>query len=632
MKQKTRWLALLLAVVMAASLCGCGSKASTGDQSVSDNYTQDSAALTLDNTKWNYDTNNDVYWQIGVQYCAAPQNTTYETMGIYVPGAYMTGTENSDGTYTCTVNADGSAGSYTAATAPIVIPVNTPGYAASAAPTEYSYSSEIASCLEAGFIYVQPGIRGRITSMGGSQTTETSASSDDTASGGAPWGVADIKAAIRYYRFNADSLPGSTDSIFSFGMSGGGAQSALVGATGDSELYTPYLETIGAAMTDADGNALSDAVCGSMCWCPITSLDYADEAYEWNMGQFASSDARADDSFGSQLSQDMAAAFADYINALGLKDGDTALTLEKSDSGIYQSGSYYDYILSVINTSLNNFLSDTTFPYTETSTASYPGGNNGTFGRDGTSGTNNGSAQMPTSGQMPTGGQMPDGAAAQSNDSASSGTTYETAQDYIDSLNSDGEWITYDSATNTAKVASVEAFVEHCKNASKSIGAFDEIDRGQGENSLFGDGVTTSLHFDATLAALLKDNADAYAKYSDWDASYVTDYASDLAETDSLGTSMQTRLNMYNPMYYLSGYYDGYQSSTVAKYWRIRTGIDQSDTALTVETNLALALQNDSTVSSVDFATVWGQGHTMAERSGNSTTNFIAWVNECLAH
>jgi hypothetical protein len=31
------------------------------------------------------------------------------------------------------------------------------------------------------------------------------------------------------------------DSIFTFGMSGGGAQSALVGATGDSELYTPYL-------------------------------------------------------------------------------------------------------------------------------------------------------------------------------------------------------------------------------------------------------------------------------------------------------------------------------------------------------------------------------------------------------
>ena len=37
---------------------------------------------------------------------------------------------------------------------------------------------------------------------------------------------------------------------------------------------------------------------------------------------------------------------------------------------------------------------------------------------------------------------------------------------------------------------------------------------------------------------------------------------------------------MYNPLYYLSGYYGGYQKSTVADYWRIRTGIAQSDTSL----------------------------------------------------
>ena len=48
---------------------------------------------------------------------------------------------------------------------------------------------------------------------------------------------------------------------------------------------------------------------------------------------------------------------------------------------------------------------------------------------------------------------------------------------------------------------------------------------------------------------------------------------------------------MYNPLYYLSGYYGGYQKSTVADYWRIRTGIAQSDTSLTTEVNLALALK-----------------------------------------
>jgi hypothetical protein len=78
----------------------------------------------------------------------------------------------------------------------------------------------------------------------------------------------------------------------------------------------------------------------------------------------------------------------------------------------------------------------------------------------------------------------------------------------------------------------------------------------------------------------------------------------------------------------LNDYYDGYQTANVAQYWRIRTGIDQGDTALTTEVNLALALENYG--RDVDFETVWGLGHTMAERTGTSTENFIQWVNECL--
>ena len=47
--------------------------------------------------------------------------------------------------------------------------------------------------------------------------------------------------------------------------------------------------------------------------------------------------------------------------------------------------------------------------------------------------------------------------------------------------------------------------------------------------------------------------------------------------------------------------------------------------------NFALADKNYSSDTNVDFETVWGQGHTMAERSGDSTSNFITWVNECIA-
>ena len=604
--------------------------------------TTSAATLAFDNSAWNYDAENDVYWQIGVQYVANPETTEYETLGIYVPGAYLTAKANDDGTYTVTPNEQGAINGFTAATAPIVLPVNTPGYSASAAPTEYSYD-ELSSYLSAGFIYVSPGARGRANGY------------DDAGnllySGGAPWGVTDFKAAIRYIRYNQGVLPGDADQLFVFGMSGGGAQSSLIGATGDSELYYPYLEAIGAAMVDADGQPISDAVAGVMAWCPITSLDTANEAYEWNMGQYSTTDTRAESTWTFALSQDLATAYAEYINQLGIQDENgNVLVLEASESGVYAAGSYYDYLVQTVEESLNNFLVDTTFPYTEST-----GGGFGAPGGGMRGGT-------PPTGEMPGGdapvadaitdtttvteagaetgteavtetGAITDTATVTETDSAftsasTSATTYQTAQEYIDALNADGEWVTYDAATNTAAITSLAGFVNSEKNPSKSVGAFDDLNRSQGENDLFGNDASDSLHFDATMAALLAENLDTYAQYADWDAAYVEAYATDLQALDKLGNSIESRVNMYNPMYYLLPYYAGYQTADVATHWRINTGIMQGDTATTVEMNLALALENYDGVEDVEFTTVWGQGHTTAERTGDSTSNFIAWVTE----
>lgn len=602
------------------------------------NYDQDTDSLTIDNSKWQYDSDNNVYYQIGISYCSDPGSTEYETLSIYVPGDYMTGTDNGDGTYTCTINTSGTVGDYTAETAPVVFPVNTPGYVAQTPATEYSYDG-LSDYLDAGFIYVFAGMRGRANEYDDDGTL--------VSSGGIPWGMTDLKAAIRYFRLNASSLPGDSDAVYTFGMSGGGAQSALAGATGDSSLYYDYLEDIGAAMYDADGNYISDATLGSMDWCPITSLDEADEAYEWNMGQFSDDGVRSDDSWTSALSDDMAEQFATYINDLGLTDEDgNVLTLEESDDGIYQAGSYYDYLMGVVETSLNNFLSDTTFPYTESTAFNASGdfGGGGDTGDAGNGITGSGDETTTTdetaettemtgdapSGDAPT-GDAPTGGAPGGDTSTSEAATYDTVQDYIDSLNSDGDWVTYDADTNTATITSLEDFVTHCKEATKDVGAFDETDKAQGENELFGTADSDYLHFDSIIANLMEENEETYATYSDWDSTILDSYEADLQETDELGTDMQTRMDMYNPMYYLDDYYDGYNTSNVATYWRIRTGIDQSDTALTTETNLALALESNDSVSSVDFATVWGLGHTMAERTGDSTTNFIEWVNECMA-
>lgn len=605
-KNLTILLAVILILVLAVNegLPGLAASAEGSDNSVD---TETAAGLAkIDNTKWQYNIDDDVFYQIGIATCETPADASYETLAIFVPGAYMDATNNGDGTYTCEINESEQVGNYTATTAPIVMPINTPGYSAMAPLTEYS---DFTDFTNEGFVYVHAGCRGR--------------------DAGAPAGVTDLKAAVRYLRYTDEGIPGDAESIFTFGMSGGGAQSALMGATGDSELYDAYLDEIGAV------SGYSDAVLGSMCWCPITNLDTANEAYEWMMGVTRSELTKEE----QEISDRLAEAFAAYINEAGFQAPDgTVLSLEESDEGIYQAGSYYEYMKAVIEDSLNNFLSDVEFPYDASSSSSGRGGMGGFGGGRPPFGNGQRPERMdaPEQGGMPENGEIPDGELADAEPSfedideitrneTSTGLTlsgtYETAQDYIDALNANGEWVSYDEKSNTATITSIEDFVLAFKSASKNLGAFDQLDGGQGENTLFGYGDGEGAHFDAILADIL----------SELESSYAADYAEDLARTDAVGNTVQTRLNMYTPLYYLLESSEGWQTSTVAKYWRIRTGIAQSDCALSTEMNLALALENYEGVEGVDFETVWGAGHTQAERSGNSTENFIAWVNECMS-
>ena len=159
--EKRKWAALYMAGVLAVSMSACGNAQSEGstdqsevtessaDTSVSSaesgtDYaegtstaaeTADSAAAAetgtspeqIDMTKWEYNADDDVYYQVGISYCSDPADASYETLAVFVPGVYMTGTENGDGTYTCELNADGEVNGYTASTAPVVMPINTPG-------------------------------------------------------------------------------------------------------------------------------------------------------------------------------------------------------------------------------------------------------------------------------------------------------------------------------------------------------------------------------------------------------------------------------------------------------------------------------------------------------------------------
>ena len=549
-----KWMALCLTgmIAFSASVCGLSGTEVKAEETAEAAETAEETIETgisdtlerIDMTKWQYNEDDDVYYQTGISYCADPADASYETLAVFVPGAYMNAVDNGDGTYSCELNDSGKVNGYTAFTAPIVMPINTPGYSAQNALTEYT---DVSSYMDAGFVYVHAGCRGR--------------------DAGAPAGVTDLKAAIRYIRYCDVFLPGDAESIFTFGMSGGGAQSAIIGSTGDSSLYDTYLVEIGAV------EGYSDSVLGSMCWCPITNLDSADEAYEWMMGS-----TRTDLSEEEQAVSDaLAEAFADYINEAGLQDEEgNVLTLEESEEGIYQAGSYYEYLKEVIEQSLNNFLSDTEFPYDASSSGSMGGPDRdfGGHGRDGgpkgEPGGHDGKMAVPGT-EAGTFEEMDDITRNEARSGLSLSGTYESAEDYIEALNENGVWVTYDAETNTASITSIEDFVKAFKSASKNIGAFDQLDSGQGENELFGYGDGNGAHFDETLAGILESLGLEEA----------SDYAEDLGKKDSAGNTVDTRLDMYTPLYYLLESSEGYGTSEVADYWRIRTGIAQSDTALT---------------------------------------------------
>lgn len=564
------------------------------------------AVAGIDQSKWLYNSDDDVYYQLGILYAGNPADESLENLAVFVPAAFMDAKANADGTFTCTVRKNQPTGDYgfTAETAPVLFPMNTFGYSSQAPLTEYASYSDYTS---QGMVYVHAGCRGR--------------------EAGAPAGAVDLKAAIRYIRSQEKVIPGNMGRVFSFGMSGGGGMSLILGTSGDSALYEPYLDAIGAV------KGYSDAVLASQAWCPITTLDAADAAYEWMMGNTRADLSQADEEISGALTK----AFSDYINTLNLKDsGGNELFLEQSDDGRYQAGTYYDFIKATIETSLNNFLSDTTFPFDSGAQDSDHGGQGGMgnvrpihqaggAGRPNGARDNMGNAPLGNAGNAPR-DKAPMGAVAVDNVSRTEnggGVTlsgvYETAKDYINALNANSTWVMYDELQNKATITSVADFTNALKRSSKSLGAFDQYDRNQAENTLFGTGNGKPAHFDRILADILAEK----------DSEYARDYEADLALVDALGNSQEHRINMYSPLYYLLPSSQGNGTSKVAKYFRINSGLWQGDTALSTEANIALALM--SAGSTVNFETVWGKAHTWAERTGESSANFIQWVAECIA-
>ena len=264
--------------IMAASLllsAGC-SVASAKTNSLRfnpDSFTRQTLTMP-DGTQINYKAYEGMYYVTNVE------DSTYQTLNIYVPEKLADIPK-----------------------VPILLRTYVGGYAASTAKSP-SPSDATGRALEEGYVVCTPGSRGsNSTIVRNGKTIYT---------GMAPNGLLDLKAAVRYLRYNDDLIPGESELIFTDGTSAGGAMSSLLGATGNGREYDKYLKKMGAA-------DVRDDVFAAICYCPITDLNHADMEYEWLYG-CTNTGVRALNAAQIKISEELAAECPSYINSLGLKD------------------------------------------------------------------------------------------------------------------------------------------------------------------------------------------------------------------------------------------------------------------------------------------------------------------------
>lgn len=278
-------------------------------------------------------------------YVAQPVDTLYQTLNIYIPEEYFNG---------------GSINGYTAKTAPIFFPNKVGGYMpaqpatfkpqAQRGPMPGGNQNTVVAALAKGYIVASAGARGRIT---------TNAQKEFT--GKAPAGIVDLKAAIRYLKFNDAVMPGDANKIISNGTSAGGAMSTLLGATGNHPDYEPYLKALGAAKA-------TDNIFAVSAYCPIINLENADMAYEWQLNKIHAYKSRGKegtlDETALKISNELKNAFPNYVNALNLKDNtNQKLALDANGEGsfkewinVYLMASAQKAIESGIDVSKHTFL------------------------------------------------------------------------------------------------------------------------------------------------------------------------------------------------------------------------------------------------------------------------------------
>jgi acetyl esterase/lipase len=501
----------------------------------------------------------------GVQYVTKPtlkNGETAQVLNIHVPAAYV----NADGTVNTTATVNG----YTALTAPIILGCENGGWMAGTA------GNATESFIEKGFIRVSVGTQGR----------------GDSADGKSPATIVDLKAAVRFLKYEDALIPGDSNKIISNGGSGGGATSTLLGVSADMPEYYRYLYDIGAAgMTSATNSTISDKLYAVSGFCPIIGLDTADLAYAWMRHPTTQNSVKIGNynftGFDLALEALLYDKYIEYVNSTLF----TGYTLQLGKDG--RSGLFNNGLLGVLSNSLNDYLNETYATAAEkiafvTTTSNTPGA----------------------------------GAEAFANFSA---------------------WGTVD-ANGKVTVTDLDQFITYANtpNRNKEIPGFDTKYSG-GENNAYGMDGESHPHYSRLVAEAIFDNWDAlYAvasseektQMANWLADCCTEaelkarFGSDLSAAlgiaytanDSRVAFIRRQAEMYNALTQVKANSAG----NLPDYWRIRHGTSDQHTSYSMSYSLASLLKQRG--KNVNYALTWGVGHGNGEGAGYGTLE--AWVEE----
>lgn len=555
---------------------------------------------------YNWELSSDgTYWQVlNVSYVAYPVNTAYQTMSIFVPAAYMKKEANGKMIFT-----NKAVNGYNVNTAPILYLCEAPGY------SEFSAGSRAdTQAIVSGFIAVNPGHRGK-------GTTSTDVSGKTIYDGKSPWCLIDLKAGIRYLKFNDEALPGNSNLIISSASSGGGAMSTFLACCANDPVYNNYLKEAGAIMS------VGDDIYASNCYCPITNVANADTAYEWHFGSKAHLEALGCTPFQTLLSGYLSNAFVGYLNALGytekqfedilidqlewsvnyylkeLKNGEA--TVEWSDKAVFKEVEHPS-----LEEIAKNFIAG---HYTKTdSMPGMPTGGGMPEGRGGPPGGGMPGGEMPEgmTGGPPVGmGGPPGGGSAEGKDISN--------------------WMAWNKATQSVVITSLKNFQDY-SSRQKGITSFDGLNGKATENQPFGDRNNNFKHFsNAILDVLTRYRSNLETAWTDSD-SKIADYGSfsdfyvafksDVADgdRDAYGNDI---VDLYNPMLFIDGD-TSYLNGNTAKHVRIRYGTADANTSLPIITLMGLAIEKAGV--DLNFEYVWEGGHGAVEQDNQ---NLYDWVD-----